>query len=44
MFMRLLPLKINESFVQIFQDFYEETILAELQKLPGCKFAELIQN
>ena len=44
MFMRLLQLKINANFVHIFKDFYEETVMPQLQKMPGCKFAELIQN
>lgn len=44
MFMRLLQLKINPNFVNIFQAFYEDTVLPELQKMSGCRFAELIQS
>jgi quinol monooxygenase YgiN len=42
--MRFLQLKINQHFVDIFQEFYEDTVIPELQKLPGCHFAELIQS
>lgn len=44
MFLRLLHLTINSHFTLLFQGFYEDTVLPELQKLPGCCFAELLQN
>lgn len=44
MYMRFLHLKINPHFVDIFQDFYEDTVLTEMQKLPGCRFVELIRS
>ncbi|RMD95070.1 MAG: hypothetical protein D6814_13770 [Calditrichaeota bacterium] len=44
MFMRLLQLKINKRFLELFRKHYEEAIIPELQQLPGCLFAGLIQN
>ena len=44
MFMRFLHLKINTDFIIQFQNFYESTVLSELQKISGCLFAGLIKS
>lgn len=44
MFMRFLQLKINPEFQEMFKGFYDKMVLPELQKMPGCLFAGLIQN
>ena len=44
MFMRLVQLKIGEGLIDPFQHFYQDRVVSELQKLPGCLFATLIQS
>ena len=44
MFMRFLQVKINVDFINQFQNFYEGTVLSELQKISGCLFAGLVKS
>ena len=44
MFMRFLQIKIKTDFIIQFQNFYENTVLIDLQKVPGCLFAGLIKS
>lgn len=44
MFMRFLQLKVNPLNLLQFKDFYNGTVLPQLQKMPGCLFAGLIQS
>ncbi len=44
MFMRILQVRVNLSTLDQFRDFYHDTIIPELQKLPGCLFAGLNQS
>jgi heme-degrading monooxygenase HmoA len=44
MFMRFLQVKIKSDFVSQFQNFYEKTVLGNLQKVHGCMFAGLIKS
>jgi heme-degrading monooxygenase HmoA len=44
MFMRLLQVKINPDFIKEFKDFYEVTVLPQLQEMSGCIFAGLIKG
>jgi heme-degrading monooxygenase HmoA len=40
--MRLLQLKVKPGTVEMLQQFYETRVIPELQKMPGCMFADLI--
>jgi len=44
MFMRLLQLKLNPDYIEEFKNFYDNTVLQRLQKMPGCIFAGLIKS
>lgn len=44
MFMRLVQLKIKLEHAQILQEFYRQIVSPELQKMPGCIFAGVIQS
>ena len=44
MFMRLLQVKLNPVYTEQFKNFYDETVLPQLQKMPGCIFAGLIKS
>jgi heme-degrading monooxygenase HmoA len=44
MFMRLFQLKLNPLCIGQFKDFYSGVVLPQLQKMPGCIFAGLIQS
>lgn len=44
MFMRLLQVKLNPTYTEQFKNFYDETVLPQLQKMPGCIFAGLIKS
>ncbi len=44
MFMRLLHAKIDPTYIKQFKDFYESTVLPQLQEMRGCIFAGLIKG
>ncbi len=44
MFMRLLQLKVKNGEEERLPDFYEKTVVSQLQQVDGCQFANLIQN
>jgi quinol monooxygenase YgiN len=44
MFMRFLQFKINSEFTAEFERFYKDTVMPQLQKVPGCLFAGLIRH
>jgi len=44
MFMRLLQIKLNPDYIEQFKNFYDVTVLPQLQKMPGCIFAGLIKS
>jgi quinol monooxygenase YgiN len=44
MFMRFIQLKINMDYREIIKQFYNDSIIPELQKIDGCLFAGLIQS
>jgi heme-degrading monooxygenase HmoA len=44
MFMRFLQFKLNPDFLTQFEKFYEDDVLPQLQKIPGCLFAGLINS
>ena len=44
MFMRLVQLKIKIEHRKILQEFYRQIVSPELQKMPGCIFAGIIQS
>ena len=44
MFMRFIQLKINMDYREIIKQFYNDSIIPELQKINGCLFAGLIQS
>ncbi len=44
MFMRLLQLELNPDHIEEFKNFYDNTVLQQLQKMPGCIFAGLIKS
>jgi heme-degrading monooxygenase HmoA len=44
MFMRFLQFKLNPDFLSEFEKFYENDVLPQLQKIPGCLFAGLINS
>ena len=44
MFMRFLQVKIKTDYIVQFRNFYENTVLTELQKISGCLFAGLIKS
>ncbi len=44
MYLRLLQLKIDERNIEKWENFYDQIATAELQKIPGCRFANLIQS
>jgi quinol monooxygenase YgiN len=44
MFMRLLQVKINPAHLEQFKNFYDITVLPQLQKMPGCISAGLIKS
>jgi heme-degrading monooxygenase HmoA len=44
MFMRLLQVKLNPTYTEEFKNFYDVTVLPQLQKMPGCIFAGLIKS
>lgn len=44
MFMRFVQLKINTKYLQILREFYGQIVAPELQQMPGCLFAGIIQG
>jgi len=44
MFMRFVQLKINTNYLQILREFYKQIVAPELQQMPGCLFAGIIQS
>ena len=44
MFMRLLQLELNPDHIDEFKNFYDQTVIQQLQKMPGCIFAGLIKS
>ena len=44
MYMRLLQEKVKPEAVDMLRQFYETRVIPELQKMPGCMFAGLIQG
>lgn len=44
MFMRFLQIKLNPTYTEEFKNFYNVTVLPQLQKMPGCTFAGLIKS
>jgi quinol monooxygenase YgiN len=44
MFMRLLQSKAKPGAVDMLRQFYETRVIPELKKMPGCRFAGLIQD
>jgi quinol monooxygenase YgiN len=44
MYIRFLQLKINPDYLEMLQPFYDQIVIPELQKIPGCLFAGLIQS
>ncbi len=41
MFMRILQINVNTFMLEQFREFYENAVIPELQKLPGCLYAGL---
>jgi quinol monooxygenase YgiN len=44
MFMRFLQIKLNPTYTEQFKNFYDVTVLPQLQKMSGCTFAGLIRS
>ena len=44
MFMRFLQIKIKRDVTAEFERFYEEIVMPQMQKVPGCLFAGLIRH
>lgn len=44
MFMRFVQLKINTKYLQVLREFYAQIVAPELQQMPGCLFAGIIQG
>ncbi|MGE5807352.1 MAG: antibiotic biosynthesis monooxygenase family protein, partial [Ignavibacteria bacterium] len=42
--MRFLQVKLNPDFLSEFEKFYKNDVLPQLQKIPGCLFAALINS
>lgn len=44
MFMRFVQLKVNPVHMETIRPFYDKIVIPELQEMPGCLFAGLIQS
>ncbi len=44
MFMRFLQLKSKSAKIDVLTSFYNSISIPQLQKIPGCFFAGLVQN
>lgn len=44
MYMRFLQLNIESGYQTMLHQFYEKVVIPELQAVPGCRFASLIQS
>jgi quinol monooxygenase YgiN len=44
MFVRFLQLKVSTEYLKTLQGFYDKIVIPELQKIPGCQYACLIQS
>jgi len=44
MFMRLVELNVEEQKINQFRDAYSGEVISRLQKMPGCRFAGLIES
>jgi quinol monooxygenase YgiN len=44
MFVRFLQLKVSTEYLKTLQGFYDKIVIPELQKIPGCHYACLIQS
>jgi quinol monooxygenase YgiN len=42
--MRFVQAKINIDYLPVLREFYEQTVIPELQRMPGCLFSGAIQS
>jgi len=40
----LKQLKVNKDKYEVLRQFYDKIVIPELQTVPGCQFASLIQS